>query len=576
MLSRLWPIPPLALLLAGCASPPPECEYADVADRVHRAACHGEVTAPATLPPEAELSGPHPVGFYVQLALERNPELLAAQRAVAAEAETIPQVTSLEDPMLTDTFWPDPAHSPQTASGRMGNSLMLTQEFPWLSKLRVRGEVAEQETKIALTQLTQAQLEVTEEVHLAYYDISYYQQAVRITEANEALLADLVEFARIRFRTGGSQQDVLRAELELERLRNQLIELRRQLRVAQADLAGLLHASPDVEPLAAEPLVLPPSPRRIERLYEVAVHCRPELQERLHAIVRDQRRRELAALDYNPDFSAGASWDYMTTDQAIAPTADGFDNFGLIVGVSLPVWRDRLRAGVREAEHRAVQSARSYDAERDDTFRQIRRLIAQADASERQIRLFRESIVPKAEQTLRVSIAEYRTGGVSFLQVIDNYSELLTFQIQLARLETGLGQALASLERVVGCQLAALPDAAAAPGPVLAPAPDELPPPAPAPEGRQPDDDRGEGREPGAVGARYDVPRRVTPVGYDEPDRTYFYPAPQGPVYQVPHSPVPTSHIRSGDRYYPAVRGIAPAGPPAPAGSTWQGGPPGE
>jgi outer membrane protein TolC len=483
---RIWALPMLLLLIAGCASQPkPEQQYADTAYKVQLAAANIETAAPATLPVEEHLTGAHPVEFYVQIALERNPEILAAQRTVAAEAQTIPQVTALEDPMLTDTFWPITQHSPQTASGRMPNSLMLSQKFPWLSKLRVRGEVAEQETKIALTQLAQAELNVTEQVYLAYYDIYYYQRAIGITLENEALLRDLVQFAEIRFRTGGSQQDVLRAQLELDRLRDQLIGLRRQLRIAQADLAALLHASQDLELQAVERLDLPPAPEVIEGLYELAVRCRPELHERMHAIVRDERRRELAALEYYPDVTLGVGWDYMTTDDALSPVADGKDNIGFTVGVNVPIWRDRIRAGVREAEQRAVASARRYDAARDDTFRQIRRFIAQADAFEQQIALYRDKIIPRAEQTLQVSLADYRVGKVDFLQVIDNYTELLAFEIQLVRLQTNLGQTLASLERVVGCQLAEGPaiswEATPAPLPDMLPAPAGAPPAADSP-----------------------------------------------------------------------------------------------
>lgn len=202
----------------GCASSRPlEVEYMETATALHIAA-HGETVASATLPAEADLSGAHPMAFYLQIALERNPEILAAQRAVTAQGYEIPQVTALENPMLTNTFWPIVEHSPQTASGRMPYSLMATQQFPWLGKLRLRGEVAEQETKIAITELAQAQLEVIESVQLAYYEVYYYQKAIAITEENEKLLEDFIRFAEIRFRTGGSQQDVLRAQLEQDRL----------------------------------------------------------------------------------------------------------------------------------------------------------------------------------------------------------------------------------------------------------------------------------------------------------------------------------------------------------------------
>ena len=145
------------------------------------------------------------------------------------------------------------------------------------------------------------------------------------------------------------------------------------------------------------------------------------------------------------------------------------------IGVNLPIWRDKLRAGVNEAEHRVVASARRYDAVRDDTFRLIKRQMVQVRALEQQITLYEEGIIPKAEQVLRVSTADYRVGKVDFQQIIDNWSNLLMFQIQLVRFQSMLGQSLASLERVVGCQLATLPepvaDVNAEPQPPIPPKP---------------------------------------------------------------------------------------------------------
>ena len=450
----------LSLLLfciaSGCAAPPrPQIPYAETVTQVESAALGGEAVIPATLPLEEQLSGPHPPDFYLQIALERNPQILAAQRGVAAEAETIPQVTALPNPMVTDRFWPIAANSPQTASGRMPNALMLSQELPWISKLRVQGDVAEQETAIALAELAQIRLSVAEQVQLTYYDLYYYQQAIAITRENQRLVEQLVEIARITATTPrGSQTDIYRAELEADRLRDQLITLERQLRLAQADMASLLHASPEVNPLATVELDLPPTPVAFDRLYDLAVRCRPELQEQLHAIVREERRRELAHLEYLPDLTVGVSWDWMTTSGAIAPSADGNDNIGFSVGASLPIWRDKLRAGVREAEHRAIQAARLYDAARDDTFRQIRRLIAQAESYEQQIELFQDAIIPRSQQTFDLSRSTYATGAVTFLDVIQDYRELLLVQMQLERARADLGQSQASLERLIGCELA--------------------------------------------------------------------------------------------------------------------------
>jgi outer membrane protein, heavy metal efflux system len=345
-------------------------------------------------------------------------------------------------------------NSLQTAAGRLPNTLMVSQRFPWLGRLRIRGEIADLETRIALTQLAETQLKVIESVKVSYYDLLFNQQALQITVENERLLRDYIKFAEVRYTAGQtSQQDVLRAQVELNKLRDQIIHLNQQLRLARADLAKQIAVSPEANLAAAGPEKIPPAPEQIDQLYRAAIAARPELQGRLDAIQRDERAVELARLEYFPDVTVGVNWGAITVNNALAKTATGNDNWGLMIGVNVPIWHNKLRAGVRESQNRTVESARLYDSARDETFRQIKRLTVQAQALQQQVNLYRKDIIPQAEQTLKVSAADYRVGKVVMLQLIDNWTQLLRFQIQAVRLEATLAQTLASLERAVGMRL---------------------------------------------------------------------------------------------------------------------------
>jgi len=405
--------------------------------------------------PSFEVEGAHPIDFYVQTALARNPEIQALERRVAAQAEVVPQVTTLPDPMLSNVFWPISDNSPQTAAGQQTNVLQLSQQFPWFGKLQLRGQVAEAQTQIALSQLAETQLKVAEDVKTTYYEVYFSQQAIKITEDNETFLRDYITLADARYRVGkSSQQDVLRAQVELSKLQDQLVALRRQWKVAQADLAKLLSVPPESDLRAQDSLNVPAVPEQMERLYQVALATRPELQGRLQAILRDQRMVELARRNYYPDVAVGVNWGSITETGALAKTiANGHDNVGFVVGINLPIWHDKLSAGVREAQNRQAESAQLLQVAKDDILRHVRRLSVQALALEQQVALYRKEIVPRADQTLRVAAADYKVGKVDALTVLDNYTQLLRFQIQQVRLEAALGQVLASLERAVGGQL---------------------------------------------------------------------------------------------------------------------------
>jgi len=345
---------------------------------------------------------------------------------------------------------------------------------PWFGKLKAQAEAAEAEVNMARAQLATAELEVIEQVSRGYYQLYFVEQSIQITEQNRNLLADILQIADARYRTGTtSQQDVLRLQAELSTIDSDIVRLRQELDSARAELAQLLHVSPETPFETTRQLVAQDVPRDLDRLYKQAVAARPELHEQLAAIERDRFKVERAQLEYFPDLTFGAQWGQMTTNRALAGSADGLDMVGLNVSGNLPVYRNKISAGVREAEAQVVASARQYDQMRDQTLRDVKSLFAQANSQQEMARLFGESIIPKTQQALDVAIREYQVGTTEFVQMIDNWRELLRFQIMHQQLEAQLRQSLASLERVVGGFTVLSIEAI--------PAPDNDPNPLPAP-----------------------------------------------------------------------------------------------
>ena len=74
-------------------------------------------------------------------------------------------------------------------------------------------------------------------------------------------------------------------------------------------------------------------------------------------------------------------------------------------------------------------------------------LFAKIKSQQENLRLFRDDIIPKQQLTLNQSIDDYQVGKVDFLQMIDNWRQLLRFQISEKRFETDLQQSLSALAR---------------------------------------------------------------------------------------------------------------------------------
>ena len=447
----------LGILGSGCstANVSHDAEYVDLSYKVQQAvaAASGEAVDPVV----PDLEGPHPIEEYIQAAISQNPEIQAARKRLEAAGYQVPVAGSLQDPMLNVTVQPSPV---ETAAGKQQSIVAANQKLPWFGKLDRRGAKVEAETNMMRAELAAAELKVIEQVQRAYYELYFIQQAISVTEQEQDLLVQIRDVANARYKAGKtSQQDVLRAELEISNIQKDLIRLRQQRKSGQAALARLLHIAPQSNVQAVDKLPASQITRDLESLQEQAVAARPELHAKLAALARDQQAVELALLDYKPDVTVGFSW-IGVSNSGLSRVANGRDAFLLTAGINLPVYRRRLDSQVRSVEAKAVATAREYDAVRDDTLSQVVDLFAKVESQRDLLTLFEEDILPRSRQTLEVSGQAYNVGEVDFLQLLDNWQQLLRYEITYRRIDASLRQTLAELERVVGGFLGPIPEAA--------------------------------------------------------------------------------------------------------------------
>jgi outer membrane protein TolC len=390
----------------------------------------------------------------VATAVQSHPRILAVRQRVAALSNRIPQVTALEDPSFGNVFWPIQDQALQTAGGRVGYQFLLAQKVPWPTKLDARGAIARREVQVALAEVAVAEREIIEAVHLAYYELWLAGELIRIVEDNKDLVTDLITVSEARYRTGGSQQDVLRAELEGDKLADQLIDLQKQMEQARADLGTLVRQPMEWMPGAIDQLDVSSVVPQLELLVASAEQCNPELRGLAAEIARDRDKLSLACLQQYPDFQLGVGYSIIDDNtNAISPVANGRDNINFTLGLTLPVWRDKISAAKREAAYQRGSSIHRLEAERDRLRGQLRRQVAAAYAANEQLQLFKERLIPRTEQTLKIAIADYQGEKADFTDLVDIYRELLSYQVQVARTKAVLASTLAQIEKSVGCEL---------------------------------------------------------------------------------------------------------------------------
>src|SRR5262249_55275176 len=147
----------LVSVAVGCAQSPSRPAATRLDGHLATAAYHPDDAAgrrpaidrdPMATP--TELSGPQPLDAYIHRALAENRTVQAAYHNVQSLRYRIPQVTALEDPVAANTIFPIPSVAPQySLMGYNPYNLTLAQQFPWFGTLRIRGEVADRDVRVA-------------------------------------------------------------------------------------------------------------------------------------------------------------------------------------------------------------------------------------------------------------------------------------------------------------------------------------------------------------------------------------------------------------------------------------------
>lgn len=454
--SKLIAVSPL-LLLIGCSSSPSRSSLVELAGRdLDRIGAHERSLltraerGPIATSPLDELTPTDSAEVYVRLALERNPSIRAAEQRALRFGERIAQTTSLDDPMLEITPIGEMA---ETAAGRVGLMTSLSQRLPFPGKLEARGRVAEQEVAIAEQDLERVRLSVVADTRRSYWGLYYAVRSIEINRKNRDLLAQLSEVARAKQRAGVTTQEAaLRASVEMNNLENELIALEQRRTTATAMLNTLIDR-PVRAPIADPgPVTLTEFGGRLDALLAGAEANNPTIRGIRERLTQYRERRGLAGLGRYPDLTVSVSYN-LVDDNGLSPVANGDNQWWLGFGVNLPIWQGKQDSAEREAMRGVLETAGELVGEQNMVAFRVQDAFLKVDTQQRQAALLRDVIVPEARQAVEASLSGYRAGEVDFLTLIDNWRNLLEFELMFQAGISELERGFAELQESVGYDL---------------------------------------------------------------------------------------------------------------------------
>ncbi|MDP2366857.1 TolC family protein [Rhodoferax sp.] len=393
----------------------------------------------------ADVALPDPLRLVdvAAIAVDGRAEVAAAKARAEALAQRPAIVSAPEDPMVSASIDHYPYRAPEMEGGiRYSRSVTIEQKFP-LSRVRThRRDAALADAKRARALADATGLDMVQDAQRNFLMLHERRRMRIVIDEQIALAQQLVGAAASRYASGaGVQADVLRAEVELARLKAEQQVQTAQSRAAETMLnVSLGRPAQSVIPaLSYQPNREEPASQAV--VLERAASNRPELGVGTAEVDRAKAEVEVMRTMYKPMA--------MVRIGQARTMADGAGAM-VMIGISVPIWRERLDAGVSEA--RAMQ--RMADADLESMRRMVSGEVLAArekvNASRTQLVALESEVLPRALVATDSALAAYASGKGSLVAVIESARALWGIQAELVMAETAIGDAWARLDRAMG------------------------------------------------------------------------------------------------------------------------------
>ncbi len=393
-------------------------------------------------------SSPMSLAELESAALSGNPEIRLMSRLIAIAEAKARTAGSREDPAFMYRGWGTPLQRPWDLNLTQ-HMFMYNQALPGPGKRALRAEIAGGQTEIRKAELEAQKLEIAARVRKAFHDLLRNQDELLLHDAQAALARQALEEARIKYVVGKvPQQDVLKAQIALTKLVEHLVMLQQEGSMASSRLNTLLGRDP-ASPIAVEGQYAPPDtlPSLLE-LERLALSNRPELAAATSAIHQGESQVKLAEKGDSPDYNLSAG--YM-----VMPDGARYRNTYMAeLSVTLP-WLNRSRHDAEIAESQATVSEKQseYDYQRAVVFQEIQEALIRAQSAKRLVDLYRNTLRPQAEASLKAAASAYQADRTDFLNLLDSQNTTLDVELAYYRSASELESNLADLERATGAPL---------------------------------------------------------------------------------------------------------------------------
>jgi outer membrane protein, heavy metal efflux system len=351
----------------------------------------------------------------VQVALEVNPQVRAARARWEAAEHSIKQAYAPNDPQLSYTNGDSAGNGFNRSSF---HTLLVSEAFQFPGKALLQGSQVRRSAEIARLTYQATMRDTRAAVETGYYQLVLDSALAEVNAENVRNLEQVLRVTQVAYSANQvTQTDFISAEFDLAATRQLQLQYKTIAENDETALNQLLSRPPgaplDFErKLTFEPLKLP-----LDTLIGRAESLRQEILETALSERNSDTALQLAKMEYLPDFTVSYFFDHYLLASA-APAPNRTEDHSWVIGANMPIffWLKQNEDVVRARDN--LEASR-YDlvSIRNQTAAAVTSLYRSAQYGYQTAILYRQSLIPLANEDFQVALIAYQSGKISFVEL---------------------------------------------------------------------------------------------------------------------------------------------------------------
>jgi len=384
---------------------------------------------------------------YLEILVAQNPRIKGLEHQIEATQEQITAAKSLPDPTANVGLF---LSEIETRLGPQRHKLSLKQTLPWKGKLALKGDVIQRQSQQIQAQRSLVIRELCADFKQNWASLYYLGKQIEKNEEHIDILRTFERVLTTKYENGrAAYAHLIRVQLEADRLVDRLAELKNRRQPIEAKLHSILgvkaHGASEERIPIPFPSGLTPSFMEIDQIKAVK---NPLLNQIGFKTEEHKVNLELEKKRSLPDIQVGLDWVGIGHTDMPNIHGSGRDGLAVNLGLNVPIWSKKYKA-LQRSEALKIEASEQHQIDaRLRLEAELQQACFEFEDAQRKIALYRDQIVPKAEETLSVLLTSFESAQSSYLDVLDAERALLEFSLALDKAKTDLFRAAAEIQRI--------------------------------------------------------------------------------------------------------------------------------